>query len=112
MAKTAQKFLERVQFQKPQVNLSVPTFVRMWLVSGGAFLVAIQSSLGDSFSSFFVAISALAAAVLTEYLFLYKSGRTVVIKDGSAVASALILTLLLPNQISPLYAAAGAFFLR
>jgi len=110
MPETAKRLLERVQYQKPQINLSVPTLVRMWLVSGGAFLVVIQSSLGDAFASLFVAISVLAAAVLTEYLFLYKSGRTAAIKDGSAVASALILTLLLPNQISPLYAAAGAVF--
>jgi electron transport complex protein RnfD len=110
MAKAVKAPLERVLLQKPQINMSVPTLVRMWLVSGGALLVIIQSSLGDAFASLFVAISALAAAVLTEYLFLYKSGRTAAIKDGSAVASALILALLLPNEISPLYAAVGAIF--
>jgi electron transport complex protein RnfD len=32
------------------------------------------------------------------------------IKDGSAAASAMVLTLLLPNQIHPVYAALGAAF--
>jgi len=102
--------MEKLQFQKPQVNLARSTPARMWIVSFCAFTVVLQSSLGDSFSSLIIAVCAVAAAVLTEFLFLYKSGRTKVLKDGSAVASALILTLLLPNQISPVYAIAGAVF--
>jgi len=58
-------------------------------------------------------LAAVAAAVLTEFLILYRDGWAAVLnalRDGSAVASALILTLLLPNRIFPLYAAAGAVF--
>ena len=103
--------LERPQFLKPQISLARPTAARMWFVNLCAFMAVIQSSLGDSFSSLMVALSAVAASVLTEFFFLYYKGeKTKVLKDGSAVASALILTLLLPNRISPVYAAAGATF--
>ena len=95
---------------KPQISLARPTALRMWLVSFSALMAVLQSSLTDSFHSLIVAFSVVAAAVLTEFLILYKSGRQRALKDGSAVASALILTLLLPNQISPFYAAAGAVF--
>ncbi|MCL2374771.1 MAG: RnfABCDGE type electron transport complex subunit D, partial [Treponema sp.] len=98
------------KFQKPQVSLARTTPARMWLVSLCAFFAIIQSSLGDSFSSLIVAASAVAAAVLVEFLFLHKSGKAGSLKDGSAVASALVLALFLPNQIHPLYAAAGAVF--
>jgi len=98
------------QIPKPQINLARSTSGRMWLVSLCAFMVVIQSSLTDSYSSFMVALSAVFAAVLTEFLILLKSGREKSLMDGSAVASALILTLLLPNRISPAYAALGAVF--
>jgi electron transport complex protein RnfD len=101
---------EMHQDQKPQINLARSTSGRMWLVNFCAFMVIIQSSLTDSYSSLLVAISAVFAAVFTESLFLLKSGRGKALMDGSAVASALILTLLLPNRISPFYAAAGAVF--
>ena len=110
MAENTSILLERRLSQQPQINLARSTSGRMWLVSICAFMVVIQSSLTDSFSSMLVAASAVAAAVLTEFLIVYKSGRTNVLKDGSAVASALILTLLLPNRIFPVYAAAGAVF--
>ena len=73
-------------------------------------MAVIQSSLGDSFASLAVALGAVTGAVLTEFLVLCKGGRARSLKDGSAVASALILALLLPNRISPVYAAAGAAF--
>jgi len=95
---------------KPQINLAVSTAGRMWLVNMCAFLAVLQSSLTDSFSSLFIALSAVFVAVLTEFLVLHRKRRATVLKDGSAVASALILTLLLPNNISPFYAAAGAAF--
>jgi len=103
-------FVEMREGQKPQINIARSTVGRMWLVSLCAFMVIIQSSMTDSYSSFFVAISAVLAAVLTELLILLKSGREKALMDGSAVASALILTLLLPNRISPVNAAAGAVF--
>ena len=98
------------QFQRPQISLARPTAMRMWLVNICAFKVIIQSSLTDSYASLLVAFSAVLAAVLTEVLILGAGGKAKTIKDGSAVASALILTLLLPNNISPFYAAAGAIF--
>ena len=101
---------DKLQFQKPQINLARPTSGRMWLVSVCAFMAVMQSSFTDSFSSLAVALSAVFAAVLTEFLFLLKSGKTRCLKDGSAVASAMILALLLPNRISPVYSMAGAVF--
>ena len=96
--------------QKPQINLARSTVLRMWLVNLCAFLAIIQSSLSDSFSSLLIAVSAVSTAVLAEFLILHKSGKGKTVKDGSAVATALILSLLLPNQISPVYAVLGAAF--
>ncbi|MDR2617534.1 MAG: RnfABCDGE type electron transport complex subunit D [Treponema sp.] len=110
MAENSKALFEKLQSQKPQVNLARPTVGRMWLVSLCAFMVVIQSSLTDSFSSFFIALAAVSAAVLTELLILYPSGRAVQLKNGSAVASALVLALLLPDRIPPVYAALGAVF--
>jgi len=103
--------VDKLRFQKPQVNLARSTAARMWIISLCAFLAVLQSSLGDYFSSLILALCAVVAAVLTEFFFLYfKSGKASALKDGSAVASALIFTLLLPNQISPFYAVAGIIF--
>ena len=111
MAENVTLNLEKLQFQKPQVNLARPTAARMWLISLCAFLAVIQSSLGDYFKSLILAVCVVSAAVLTEFFFLYfKTGKASSLKDGSAVASALILTLLLPNEISPFFAVAGAIF--
>jgi len=96
--------------QKPQINIARSTAGRMWLVNLCAFMVVLQSSFTDSYSSLFIAMSTVFASVLTEFLILLKSGRERAIMDGSAVASALILTLLLPNRISAVNAAAGAVF--
>jgi electron transport complex protein RnfD len=96
-------------FQKPQVNLARSTPARMWLVSSCAFLAVFQSSLGDNFHSLFIALAAVAGALGTELLFNLKS-RYYSIKDGSAVASALILALLLPNRLNPLFAFLGGVF--
>jgi electron transport complex protein RnfD len=82
----------------------------MWIVCLCAFMAVLQSALSDSFSSLLVAISAVFGAVLTEFLFLHARGRTAQIKDGSAVATGLILALLLPNRLPPLYAIMGAAF--
>jgi len=93
-----------------QVNLARPTATRMWLVFCCAFVAAIQSAAGDSGASFAIAIAALVSAVLTELLMTSTVHGLKKIKDGSAAASALVLTLLLPNQIHPVYAALGAAF--
>ena len=102
--------LQSPLFQKPQINLARSTALRMWLVNICAFMTILQSSLSDSFSSLLVALSAVSAAVLTEFLILHRSSRAKAVKNGSAIASALILTLLLPNQINPVYAALGTIF--
>jgi electron transport complex protein RnfD len=82
----------------------------MWLVSACAALAVVQSALTDSCSSLGVALGAVFAAVLSETLIWYRTGRPLPVRDGSAVASALILALLLPNRIHPAYAVAGAAF--
>jgi electron transport complex protein RnfD len=93
-----------------QVNLARPTALRMWLVFSCAFLAVVQSAIGDAGASFAVAIAALVSAVLTELLMTSTVHGLKKIKDGSAAASALVLALLLPNQIHPVYAALGAAF--
>ena len=95
---------------KPQINLARSTASRMWLVNLCAFMAVFQSSLTDSYSSLLVALCAVSAAVLTEFLILGRNAGKRALMDGSAVASALILTLLLPNRIAPFYAAAGSCF--
>lgn len=98
-------------FQKPQVNLGRSTPGRMCLVSICAMMAILQSSLSgnDKWNSLFIALAAVAGTVGTELLFNLRD-RYYSIKDGSALASALILTLLLPNQINPLYAFLGGVF--
>jgi electron transport complex protein RnfD len=82
----------------------------MWLVFSCAFLAVVQSAIGDSGASLAVAIAALVSAVLTELLMTSTVHGLSKIQDGSAAASALVLTLLLPNYIHPVYAALGAAF--
>jgi electron transport complex protein RnfD len=82
----------------------------MWLVSLCALLAIFQSSLSDAFASLILAATAVVAAVLTEALIYFRTARSGTIKDGSAVTSALVLTLLLPNHLHPIYAAMGAAF--
>jgi electron transport complex protein RnfD len=111
--------------QKPQVNLARPTATRMWLVCICGFAAVIQSAWTDLGSSLEIAVAAVGAAILAELWMLYRTralggfrdpglaggiqtdGR---IADGSAAASALILALLLPNSIHPVYAGFGALF--
>jgi len=93
-----------------QVNIARPTATRMWLVFCCAFLAIIQSAIGDAGASFAIGIAALVSAVLTELLMTSTVHGLEKIKDGSAAASAMVLTLLLPNQIHPVYAALGAAF--
>jgi electron transport complex protein RnfD len=96
--------------QKPQVNISRPTAGRMWLVCFCAGLGIVQSGLTDGGASFILALTALAAAVLTELLCTYRTSGFEKIKDGSAAASALVFVLLLPNQIHPVFVGLGAVF--
>ena len=101
---------QNTRLYKPQISLSHPTAARMWLVSLCAALAVFQSSLSDSFTSLIVAFSAVITAIVTESLIYFRTERSGTIKDGSAVTSALVLALMLPNQIHPVYAAMGAAF--
>ena len=97
-------------FFNPQVNISRSTATRMWLVSGSLLAAVIQSSLGDSFASLFIALAAVLSAVTAELLLTYSGFGFEKLKDGSAMVTALALALMLPNQIHPVYAALGAVF--
>jgi len=57
-----------------------------------------------------VASIALFSALLTEFLLTCRQYRADKIKDGSAAATAMILTLLLPNQIHPVFVISGVVF--
>jgi electron transport complex protein RnfD len=81
----------------------------MWIISLYAAVAALQSALGDGGKSLFVALAALVAAMLTEFIAGLITNRHTAL-DGSAAASALILGLLLPNQTPPAFAAVGAVF--
>jgi electron transport complex protein RnfD len=95
---------------KPQINLARSCSARMWMVSLCAFMAVVQSSLSDSFSSLIIALSCVASAALAESLVRFKRGEPLDFRDGGAVASALVLALLLPNRIHPLYACIGSAF--
>jgi electron transport complex protein RnfD len=79
----------------------------MWLLNICVFAVIVQSSLTDGFHSLYAALAALAAALGTEFLVNIKNKKMTLL-DGSAAATALILTLLLPNTAHPLFPALGA----
>jgi electron transport complex protein RnfD len=93
----------------PQIHMTVPTATRMWLISLCSFLVVLQSSLSDSFSSLFIALASVGTGVFAEWI-IGVSSKRYTLKDGSAVASALVFTLMLPHQIHPLYAVFGTLF--
>jgi electron transport complex protein RnfD len=100
---------DRPFYQKPQVNLSCPLPLRMCLVSLCAAAAVVQSALHDGGASLIICLYAVFAALLTESLIGLKTGRQT-ISDGSAITTALILSILLPNNIPPVFAAAGAVF--
>jgi len=95
---------------KPQINISYPSSGRMWLVCGCAFLCVIQSSLSDGGRTLAPVLTAFFSALFVEYLLTWRNYGTAKIKDGSAAATAMVLSLLLPNQINPVFAAFGAAF--
>jgi electron transport complex protein RnfD len=101
---------KNIFLHKPQINISYSSVVRMWLVFFCAFVCVLQSALSDGGISFIPAFTALAASLFTEFLLTFKKHGVSKIKDGSAAATAMILALMLPNQIHPAYAALGAVF--
>ncbi|MDR2803208.1 MAG: RnfABCDGE type electron transport complex subunit D [Treponema sp.] len=96
-------------FESPQISIVYSYNMRMWFVCVYAFVAILVSAIGDSGLSLYVSLTALAAALLTEFLIGLKTGRHTVF-DGSAAASALILSLMLPNQISPVFTALSVVF--
>ena len=96
--------------QKPQINISCPSIGRMWLVCGCAFLCIMQSSVSDGGRSLVMAVTAMLTAALIELFLMRRHNGLSRIKDGSAAATALVLCLMLPNDIHPAYAALGAAF--
>ncbi|MDR2607213.1 MAG: RnfABCDGE type electron transport complex subunit D [Treponema sp.] len=94
----------------PQVNFARSTTSRMVLVACCALMAIIQSAISDGGASLFVAFSALAGAVLTELLVTWRRDGYRTLLDGSAVVSALVLTLLLPNRINLFCAFFAAVF--
>ena len=95
---------------KPQISISVSSTARMWLVSLCVFLCVLQSAVNDEGKSLIAAFTALVSAVLIELLLTCKKDGVKKILDGSAAATALILAMLLPNQIHPVYVFFGAAF--
>jgi len=95
---------------KPQINLSCSSDARMWLVCGCAFLCVLQSAIGDDGSSLILVFIVLFSSLLVELLLTWRNFGLVKIMDGSAAATAMILCLMLPNQIHPVYAALGVIF--
>ena len=95
---------------RPQINISFSASKRMWFVFSCALVCIIQSALNDSGRSLMIAFAALVITLTAELLFTWKKSRFNKIKDGSAAATAMVLALLLPNQIHPMYASFGALF--
>jgi len=95
---------------KPQINISCPTNGRMWLICLCVLLCIIQSSMSDGGQSLVIALSALFSALIIELLLTWRSSGSVKVLDGSAAATALLLSVMLPNQLHPVYAGLGAAF--
>jgi electron transport complex protein RnfD len=96
-------------YHTPQKSLVLSTTARMYIVAACAFLVILQSSLTDDFSSMWIALAAVIAGLLAETVICLARGRRT-IYDGSAIVTALVLTMLLPNRIHPGYAVFGVIF--
>ncbi|MCL2808701.1 MAG: RnfABCDGE type electron transport complex subunit D, partial [Treponema sp.] len=86
---------------KPQISITCPSTGRMWLICFCAFLCVLQSAFSDGGRSLIVAAIAFISAVLIELLLTSRKSGISKIKDGSAAATAMILAIMLPNQIHP-----------
>ena len=99
-----------IYLHKPQINLSCPSFGRMWIIFGCAFACVIQSALNDGGRSFALAVSALFTAILTEFFFTFHKYGMQKILDGSTAATAMILVMILPNYTSPFHVVVASIF--
>lgn len=95
---------------KPQINISYSSTGRMWLVFSCAFLCVLQSAINDGGLSLIPLITSLFTALIIEFLLTWREHGASKIADGSAAATAVILSLLLPNQIHPVYVIFGTIF--
>jgi len=82
----------------------------MWLVFLCVLLCVLQSAFYDSGRTLIIASTALLSAILIELLLTCRKYGIRKIMDGSAAATAMILTLLLPSQIHPVYVFFGTAF--
>jgi electron transport complex protein RnfD len=96
-------------FQRPLLTFARSTYERMLMVTLCALASIGQSAWFDQGRSLIVALAACGAALGVEFIRNRHKGRYF-LQDGSSIVSALLLTLLLPNTINPLFAAAGACF--
>ncbi|MDR0550667.1 MAG: RnfABCDGE type electron transport complex subunit D [Spirochaetaceae bacterium] len=96
-------------FERPLLSFARSTRARMGIISGCAAAVILQSALSDSFFSLLIALAAVAGAFSAELLVSFLRKQRLV-SDLSALASALIFTLMLPNTINPAFAFLGTFF--
>jgi electron transport complex protein RnfD len=97
------------RYYTAQKSLVLSTTARMYIVAACAFLVILQSSLTDNFSSMRIALFAVLAGLITETLICLATGRRT-IYDGSTIVTALVLTMLMPNNIHPGFAVFGVVF--
>jgi electron transport complex protein RnfD len=97
------------RYYTSQKNLVLSTTARMYIVAACAFLVILQSSLTDNFSSMWIALAAIFTGLLMETLICLVKRRRI-IYDGSTIVTALVLAMLLPNTIHPGFAAFGTVF--
>ncbi|MDR0908646.1 MAG: RnfABCDGE type electron transport complex subunit D [Spirochaetaceae bacterium] len=96
-------------YQKPQVNLGSRSVRNNWMVAAVCFACVMQSAIFDSARSLAIAFVSCAGAIASEF-FISLSRKTYHIADGSAVCTALIFTLLLPNNTNPVVAILGSAF--
>ncbi len=87
----------------------------MWMISACLCAPIVQSSLSDGFASMLIAMVSVASALAAELVVELVGGknaypRNILGSDGSVVVSALVLALMMPNQINPAVPAAGAAF--
>ncbi|MBO8126198.1 MAG: RnfABCDGE type electron transport complex subunit D [Firmicutes bacterium] len=100
----------RILLQSPGPHLGSPEQTRqiMWLVVLSLLPASLAGVYFFGFGALVVLATSVAAAVVTEYLWIkYVRGKEVR-ADGSAVVTGLLLGLTLPPGISPLYAFIGA----
>ncbi|MEJ5189394.1 MAG: RnfABCDGE type electron transport complex subunit D [Breznakiellaceae bacterium] len=96
--------------RKPLIHITLPTYSRMWLVSIAALGGIVQSAFTDGGYSFLLALVAVATALVVELLVGTVHAKYTSMGDGSSIATALILTLMMPHTIHPAVLVLGVLF--